>query len=75
MNEMSACIQLWKGVFNTHTPSCVSTTCYILITWEVKGNDGVCYRIGEAVAIALVNMELLSKWEKMVSLALVVLFA
>lgn len=60
---MSDWIWLWKGIFHPDTPSCVSTTCYILITWEEKGNSRV-WSSREAGAIILINTDLLSKREK-----------
>lgn len=56
---MSASIWLWKGIFNKDTPFCVSTTCYILITWEGKGNYGVWNGIEEG-DFSLVNIKICS---------------
>lgn len=60
---MSTRIWLWKGIFNTDTPSCVSATCYILITWEEKGNNGVWNRT-EAGDVILVNIQICSANER-----------
>lgn len=60
---MSTRIWLWKGIFNTDTPSCVSATCYILITWEEKGNNGVWNRI-EVGDVILVNIQICSANER-----------
>lgn len=60
---MSTQIWLWKGISNTDTPSCVSTTCYILITREEKGNNGVRNRI-EARDVILVNIQICTANER-----------